>query len=170
MAHKWVYAFSEGTADMRALLGGKGAGLAEMTRLGVPVPDGFTITTEACVATTGAGGQWPEGLAEQVDQALQEFEGRTGLTLGDESKPLLVSVRSGAAFSMPGMMETILNLGLNDDTVEGLARESRNPQFAWDSYRRFVQMYGGVVFGLPKRPFDAMLEARKARCGIERDI
>jgi pyruvate,orthophosphate dikinase len=170
MAHKWVYAFSEGTADMRTLLGGKGAGLAEMTRLGVPVPDGFTITTEACVATTGAGGQWPEGLAEQVDQALQELEGRTGLTLGDASKPLLVSVRSGAAFSMPGMMETILNLGLNDETVEGLARASGNERFAYDAYRRLLQMFGDVVEGVEAQLFEDALTTAKRDRGVKDDV
>src|SRR3954454_12165562 len=129
MAHKWVYAFSEGSADMRALLGGKGAGLAEMTRLGVPVPDGFTITTEACVASSSAGA-WPDGLAEQTDEALAALEQRTGLRFGDAEHPLLVSVRSGAVFSMPGMMESILNLGLNDQAIEGLADASGSERFA----------------------------------------
>ncbi len=170
MAHKWVYAFSEGAADMRALLGGKGAGLAEMTRLGVPVPDGFTITTEACVATSRAGGQWPDGLAEQVDEALAEFEERTGLTLGDASKPLLVSVRSGAAFSMPGMMESILNLGLNEDTVQGLATASGNERFAYDAYRRLLQMFGDVVEGVEAQLFeDALTEAKRSR-GVKDDV
>src|SRR4051794_31312050 len=170
MADKWVYAFSEGTADMRSLLGGKGAGLAEMTRLGVPVPDGFTITTEACVATSGAGGQWPDGLADEVDEALRALEERTGLTLGDAAKPLLVSVRSGAAFSMPGMMESILNLGLNDDTVAGLAAASGNERFAYDAYRRLLQMFGDVVEGVEAQLFeDAISEAKRGR-GVKDDV
>src|SRR4051794_5694490 len=170
MAHKWVYAFSEGAADMRSLLGGKGAGLAEMTKLGVPVPDGFTITTEACVATSGAGGTWPDGLEDQVDEALKALEERTGLTLGDAGKPLLVSVRSGAAFSMPGMMETILNLGLNDETAEGLARASGNERFAYDAYRRLVQMFGDVVEGIEAQLFeDALTKAKRDR-GVKDDV
>src|SRR5690349_24612130 len=154
---------------MRDILGGKGAGLAEMANLGLPVPPGFTISARLCL-TYLEQGTFPDELRDEVDRHLKQLERATKKKFGDPANPLLVSVRSGAAVSMPGMMETILNLGLNDDTVEGLAKQSRNPQFAWDSYRRFVQMYGGVVFGLPKRPFDAMLEARKARCGIERDI
>jgi len=168
-----VYFFGQGRADgtaaMKDVLGGKGAGLAEMTTIGIPVPPGFTISSSLCLSYL-ENGQFPLRLRSQVENSLQRLEGATGKHFGHGANPLLVSVRSGAAVSMPGMMETILNLGLNDETVEGLAKQSRNPQFAWDSYRRFVQMYGGVVFGLPKRPFDAMLEARKTRCGIERDI
>src|SRR3954468_12532330 len=135
MAHKWVYAFSEGSADMRSLLGGKGAGLAEMTRIGVPVPDGFTITTEACVATSQAGGTWPDGLAVQIDDALAALEERTGQRFGEGHDPLLVSVRSGAAFSMPGMMDSILNLGLGDELVERMAADPDEARFAYDAYR-----------------------------------
>jgi pyruvate, orthophosphate dikinase len=168
-----VYFFGQGRADgtaaMKDILGGKGAGLAEMTTIGIPVPPGFTIASTLCL-TYLESGQFPLRLRTQVENSLQRLEGATGKHFGHGANPLLVSVRSGAAVSMPGMMETILNLGLNDETVGGLAAQSRNPQFAWDSYRRFVQMYGGVVFDLPKKPFDAMIEARKTRCGIERDI
>ncbi len=168
-----VYFFGQGRADgtaaMKDVLGGKGAGLAEMTTIGIPVPPGFTISSTLCLSYL-ENHQFPLRLRAQVEQSLQRLEGATGKHFGHGANPLLVSVRSGAAVSMPGMMETILNLGLNDDTVDGLAAQSRNPQFAWDSYRRFVQMYGGVVFGLPKKPFDAMLEERKKRAGVERDI
>src|SRR4051812_45133892 len=168
MANKWVYAFSEGSADMRALLGGKGAGLAEMTRLGVPVPDGFTITTEACVASMGGG--WPDGLAEQTDEALAALEQRTSLRFGDEQKPLLVSVRSGAVFSMPGMMESILNLGLNDHAVEGLADESGSARFAYDAYRRLLQMFGDVVEGIEEQLFEDAIAAAKKKRGVRLDV
>src|ERR687893_1850477 len=147
---KLVYEFSEGSRDMRDLLGGKGANVAEMTRvLGADkVPAGFTITTEACVAYMKGDRTEPEGLEEQVAEALGRLEQHAGRRLGDPGDPLLVSVRSGARASMPGMMDTVLNLGLNDTTVEGLARRSGDPRFAYDSYRRFVQMYGHVVLGL----------------------
>ena len=137
--------------DMRDLLGGKGANVAEMTRvLGADkVPGGFTITTEACVAYMEAGQSEPDGLEEQVAAALAKLEERTGKKLGDDEDPLLVSVRSGARQSMPGMMDTVLNLGLNDQSVEGLARKTDNERFAWDSYRRFVQMFGNVCRGVP---------------------
>ena len=143
---KYVYEFSEGSRDMRDLLGGKGAGIAEMTRIGPPVrvPAGFTITTEACVAYMN-GGDFPEGLAEQVADALARLEEQTGKRLGDREDPLLVSVRSGARESMPGMMDTVLNLGLNDESVQGLIAKTGNERFGWDSYRRFVQMFGNVV-------------------------
>jgi len=147
----FVYSFGDGKADgnatMKPLLGGKGANLAEMTNLGLPVPPGFTITTEVCGLFFAQGG-WPSGLQDEVDAALAALEGRVGKKFGDPDRPLLVSVRSGAAVSMPGMMDTILNLGLNDVTVEGLARASGDPRFAWDSYRRFVTMYGDVVLGI----------------------
>ncbi|HSD82121.1 MAG TPA: PEP/pyruvate-binding domain-containing protein, partial [Solirubrobacteraceae bacterium] len=145
-ATKLVYDFAEGSAQMRALLGGKGSGIAEMTRILGPdrVPAGFTITTEACVAYLRAGGE-PDGLTAQVDEALERLQQRAGRRLGDPADPLLVSVRSGARDSMPGMMDTVLNLGLNDASVEGLARATGNERFAWDSYRRFVQMFGNVV-------------------------
>jgi pyruvate, orthophosphate dikinase len=168
-----VYFFGQGRADgtsaMKDILGGKGAGLAEMTTIGIPVPPGFTIASNLCLHYLESG-QFPKRLQSQVENALQRLESVTGKHLGDRDKPLLVSVRSGAAVSMPGMMETILNLGLNDVTVEGLTRQSGNPAFAWDSYRRFVQMYGSVVFDLPKKPFEQILEEHKHRCGIERDI
>src|SRR5918911_197216 len=151
MAAKLVYDFAEGSREMRELLGGKGANVAEMTRvLGADrVPAGFTITTEACVAYMRAGRTEPEGLEEQVDTALARLEEHAGKRLGDPSDPLLVSVRSGARESMPGMMDTVLNLGLNDRSVEGLAARTGNERFAWDSYRRFVQMFANVCRGVP---------------------
>src|SRR5262245_38113367 len=174
---KWVYDFAEGSRDMRELLGGKGANVAEMTRvLGAErVPAGFTITTEACVAYMNAGQQEPEGMADEVAQALERLQEHAGKRLGDDENPLLVSVRSGARVSMPGMMDTVLNLGLNDRTVQGLARRSGNERFAWDAYRRFVHMYADVVLGLKSRasehvdPFSAELEALKKKRGIQAD-
>ncbi|MBV8593461.1 MAG: pyruvate, phosphate dikinase, partial [Caulobacteraceae bacterium] len=142
---RWVYAFGGGSADgdagQKNLLGGKGANLAEMSSLGLPVPPGFTISTEACNRYYAGGRALPEGLRGQVEQAMSIVEGRVGRRFGDPSAPLLVSVRSGARASMPGMMDTVLNLGLNDETVEGLARLADDRQFAFDSYRRFIQMY-----------------------------
>jgi pyruvate, orthophosphate dikinase len=168
-----VYFFGQGRADgtaaMKDVLGGKGAGLAEMTTIGIPVPPGFTIASNLCLHYLESH-QFPKRLQAQVENALQRLESVTGKHLGDSENPLLVSVRSGAAVSMPGMMETILNLGLNDVAVEGLAKQSGNPQFAWDSYRRFMQMYGSVVFDLSKRPFEQILEEHKQRCGVKRDI
>jgi pyruvate,orthophosphate dikinase len=168
-----VYFFGQGrgdgTAAMKDVLGGKGAGLAEMTNLGIPVPPGFTIASTVC-GTYLALGQFPPRLKAQVEASLQRLETATGRQFGGADNPLLVSVRSGAALSMPGMMETILNLGLNNDTVGGLERLSANPQFAWDSYRRFVQMYGSVVFDVPKKVFEERLEHRKRRIGTGRDI
>jgi pyruvate, orthophosphate dikinase len=168
-----VYFFGQGRADgtaaMKDVLGGKGAGLAEMTTIGIPVPPGFTIASNLCLHYLESH-QFPKRLQAQVENALQRLETATGKHLGDGENPLLVSVRSGAAVSMPGMMETILNLGLNDTTVEGLTKQSGNPSFAWDSYRRFVQMYGSVVFDLSKRPFEQVLDEHKQRCGVDRDI
>ena len=168
-----VYFFGQGRADgtaaMKDILGGKGAGLAEMTNIGIPVPPGFTISSTLCL-TYLENHQFPLRLTAQVEAALDRLQGAAGKHFGDPKNPLLVSVRSGAAVSMPGMMETILNLGLNDVTVEGLAAMSGNPQFAWDSYRRFVQMYGGVVFDVPKSTFENILDERKKRCGAKRDI
>jgi pyruvate,orthophosphate dikinase len=159
---QWVYAFGQGEADgnggMKALLGGKGAGLAEMTQLGLPVPPGFTITTTACTWFFRHQEQWPPGLEEQFQASLAQLEGRAGKRFGDRTRPLLVSVRSGAAVSMPGMMDTVLNLGLNDETVEGLAEQSNNAWFAWDSYRRFVQMFGDVVLGIHYTRFHRVQE------------
>ncbi len=168
-----VYFFGQGRADgtsaMKEILGGKGAGLAEMTTIGIPVPPGFTIASNLCLHYLESH-QFPKRLQAQVENALQRLETATGKHLGDGENPLLVSVRSGAAVSMPGMMETILNLGLNDLTVEGLTKLSGNPRFAWDSYRRFVQMYGNVVFDLSRKPFEQILDQHKQRCGVERDI
>ena len=168
-APRFVYDFSEGNAEMKSLLGGKGAGLAEMTRIGVPVPDGFTVTTAACVATMKAGGTWPDGLWETIESRLDDLEARTGRTLGAAERPLLVSVRSGSVFSMPGMMDTILNLGISDAAAAGLAAETGNARFAWDSYRRFLSMYGEVVEGVPAHAFEDELTALKTRRGVTVD-
>jgi len=161
MTMKWVYFFREGDATMRDLLGGKGAGVAEMTRTGVPVPPGFTITTEACNAYYANGQVPPEGMWEQVFEALKDIEAQTGKTFGDPSNPLLVSVRSGAKFSMPGMMDTVLNLGLNRETLEGLAKLTNNPRFAADAYRRFVQLFGKIVLGVEGERFEHVMDRYK---------
>ena len=165
---KLVYSFFEGSGEMRDLLGGKGAGLAEMTRLGLPVPPGFTITTEACRAYTEAG-RLSAGLMESVAEYLEVLEGVTGKRLGDSDDPLLVSVRSGAAVSMPGMMDTVLNLGLNDAAVAGLARRTGDERFAYDSYRRFIQMFGDIVLKIPHERFEEALEILKEERGVEED-
>src|SRR3954453_347477 len=169
---QWVYDFAEGSKDMRELLGGKGANVAEMTRvLGADrVPAGFTITTEACVAYMQAGEEEPEGMAEQVADALERLQEHTGKTLGDDEDPLLVSVRSGARESMPGMLDTVLNLGLNDTSVEGLARATENERFAWDSYRRFVQMFGNVSHGIPGEKFEDAIKEVKSSRGVKDDV
>ncbi|HEV7179853.1 MAG TPA: pyruvate, phosphate dikinase, partial [Candidatus Baltobacteraceae bacterium] len=166
---KYVYFFQEGNGSMKELLGGKGAGLAEMTRAGLPVPAGFTITTAACLRFYEDGRRFPEGLHGQVESAMHDLEARTGKKFGDPADPLLVSVRSGARVSMPGMMDTILNLGLNDRTVEGLARLTGNERFAWDAYRRFITMFATVVMGLDKELFEDRIEARKRAMGVESD-
>src|SRR3954465_7672065 len=168
---KYVYEFSEGSRDMRDLLGGKGANVAEMTRiLGAErVPAGFTITTEACVAYMKADRTEPDELAEQVAEALEKLEETAGKKLGDADDPLLVSVRSGARESMPGMMDTVLNLGLNDESVEGLAKQTENERFAWDSYRRFVQMFGNVCRGVPGEKLEAEIKRVKDDRGVEDD-
>jgi len=170
---RWVYFFGPGRADgsaaMRDILGGKGAGLAEMANLGLPVPPGFTISAKLCL-TYLEQGTFPDELREEVDRHLKQLERISKKKFGDPKNPLLVSVRSGAAVSMPGMMETILNLGLNDATVEGLIAGSKNPRFAYDTYRRFVQMYGDVVYDLGKEPFAEVLEEFKARRRVGRDI
>src|SRR3954453_4177372 len=175
---KWVYRFGRGNAEgggeLRNLLGGKGAGLAEMASLGLPVPPGFTITTEVCTHFYANDHAYPPELKEQVAAALSWVEDAIGAKFGDPKNPLLVSVRSGARVSMPGMMDTVLNLGLNDAVVAGLARESGNERFAYDSYRRFVQMYGDVVLDLKPQgkeidPFEAILEAKKHALGVELD-
>jgi pyruvate,orthophosphate dikinase len=168
---KYVYEFSEGSRDMRELLGGKGANVAEMTRiLGEErVPAGFTITTEACVAYMKADRTEPDELEQQVAEALDKLEESAGKKLGDDEDPLLVSVRSGARESMPGMMDTVLNLGLNDESVEGLAAKTENERFAWDSYRRFVQMFGNVCRGVPGEKIEDAIKARKEKAGVKQD-
>ena len=170
---KYVYFFgagrAEGSSVMRNLLGGKGCELAEMTNLGIPVPPGFTITTQAWVHRQRAGRQWPEGLWEQILEHLERLEQVADARFGDRERPLLVSVRSGARVSMPGMMETILNLGLNDATVEGLAVRTGNERFAWDCYRRFITMFSSVVLGVRREVFAEHLDAVKARLGVAAD-
>jgi pyruvate,orthophosphate dikinase len=161
MSKKYVYLFREGDASMRDLLGGKGAGLAEMTKSGAPVPPGFTITTEACNAYYASNRQFPEGMWQQVLDALNDVEQQTGKKFGDPANPLLVSVRSGAKFSMPGMMDTVLNLGLNQSTREGLARLTDNPRFAADAYRRFVQLFGKIVLGVDGEKFEHVMDEAK---------
>ncbi len=168
-AAKYVFFFDEGKASMKNLLGGKGAGLAEMTSAGLPVPSGFTISTEACLAFYDCGRRYPEGLSEQIDFAMRELEKRTGKEFGSVEHPLLVSVRSGARVSMPGMMDTILNLGLNDRTVETLAALTNNPRFAWDAYRRFITMFSSVVLGVTKDHFEERLDDLKASLGVKND-
>jgi pyruvate,orthophosphate dikinase len=168
---QWVYDFSEGSREMRDLLGGKGANVAEMKRIGGPVrvPDGFTITTEACVAYMRGDEVFPDGLELQVDEALARLEEQTGKRLGDPEDPLLVSVRSGARESMPGMLDTVLNLGLNDRSVEGLIASTQNERFGWDSYRRFVQMFGSVVRGIDGELFEDAIKAERDRRGVRFD-
>jgi pyruvate, orthophosphate dikinase len=167
---RFVYGFEEPSEGGRELLGGKGIGLAEMTQLGVPVPAGFTITTDACRAYMQNGQQLPDGLGAEVDEHLDALEQKTGKRFGDSADPLLVSVRSGAAVSMPGMMDTILNLGLNDDAVEGLAKATDNPRFAFDSYRRLIQMYGEVVAGIAAHRFESALSDLKEDRGAQQDV
>ncbi len=179
MTSKWVFAFDEvqlaekavggGWDAVRALLGGKGANLGEMTRIGVPVPPGFTITTEACNAYLASGEQFPEGMLEQVEETLARVEQVTGKFFGDTSNPLLVSCRSGAKFSMPGMMDTVLNIGLNDDVVEGLIKLTGDEHFVYDSYRRLVQMFGSVVLGVRDEPFELVLERFRTERGVVND-
>ena len=152
MTSKFVYSFSEGNKDLKDLLGGKGANLAEMMRIGIPVPPGFTITTEACKEYLQKGAA-PLELEIQITKALRELEDEMQKRLGDKDDPLLVSVRSGAKFSMPGMMETILNVGLNDQSVQGLIKQTNNPRFAWDAYRRLIQMYGKTVLDIDGHRF-----------------
>src|SRR5688572_12402036 len=167
---RYVFDFDEDSGGGRELLGGKGIGLAEMTQLGIPVPSGFTVTTDACRAYMAAGGASPEGLDEEIAEHVSALESRTGKRFGDPSDPLLVSVRSGAAVSMPGMMDTILNLGLNDTAVEGLASSTGNARFAYDSYRRLIQMYGEVVDGVDGHRFEQALTDLKAVRGVTQDV
>ncbi len=169
MAKKYVYLFSEGNKDMRELLGGKGANLAEMTNLGLPIPQGFTVTTEACTDYYNNGKVIREEIIDEILEALKKLEGMEGKTFGDENVPLLVSVRSGARASMPGMMDTILNLGLNDKSVEGFAKSTNNPRFAYDSYRRFIQMYSDVVMEVNKSFFEKIIDELKHEKGITYD-
>jgi pyruvate,orthophosphate dikinase len=167
---KYVYSFNEGSKDMRSLLGGKGANLAEMTNIGLPVPFGFTITTDVCRKYTEDGGVLAQEVIDEVWEHLAELEEVMGKKFGDNENPLLVSVRSGAPISMPGMMDTILNLGLNDVAVEGLAKKTNNERFAYDSYRRFIQMFGDVVMEIKKSNFDAVFEGQKKKAGVEFDV
>ncbi len=179
MAKKWVYLFTEVAEaekyvggkwdDVRALLGGKGANLFEMTRIGLPVPPGFTVTTEACNAYLANGGKFPEGMWEQELEALKATEKVTGKTFGDPKNPLLVSCRSGSKESMPGMMDTVLNIGLNDQTVEGLATLTENPRFAWDAYRRLIEGFGKVVLEIQDTAFEHALSSMKQKRGVQLD-
>ncbi len=170
MANKWVYLFKEGNANMRELLGGKGANLAEMTSLGLPVPQGFTITTEACTQYYEDGRQINEEIQGQINEYIEKMEEITGKKFGDTENPLLVSVRSGARASMPGMMDTILNLGLNETVVNVIAEKSNNPRWAWDCYRRFIQMYSDVVMEVGKKYFEELIDKMKADRGVTMDV
>ncbi len=170
MAHKYVYLFSEGNANMRELLGGKGANLAEMTNIGLPVPQGFTITTEACTQYYEDGQKINDEIQAQIMDYIVKMEEITGKKFGDKENPLLVSVRSGARASMPGMMDTILNLGLNEDVVDVLSRKSGNPRWAWDCYRRFIQMYSDVVMEVGKKYFEQLIDAMKEKKGVTQDV
>jgi len=173
MAHQWVYKFSaeltEGNKDMKALLGGKGANLAEMCALKLPVPPGFTVSTEACLDFYKTDKAISPEIRGQIEASLKWVEGLTGKKFGDETNPLLFSVRSGARASMPGMMDTVLNLGTNDKTVVGMAKKTGNPRFAWDAYRRFIQMYSNVVLGIRGSVLEAQLEDLKEARGVHED-
>uniref|UniRef100_UPI0039F51D0B PEP/pyruvate-binding domain-containing protein n=1 Tax=Anaerostipes caccae TaxID=105841 RepID=UPI0039F51D0B len=169
MSTKWVYQFNEGNAEMRNLLGGKGANLAEMTGLGLPIPQGFTVTTEACTNYYDCGENISDEVQGQIFDAMKALENIQGKEFGDLEDPLLVSVRSGARVSMPGMMDTILNLGLNDVAVEGFAKKTGNPRFAYDSYRRFIQMFADVVKEVDKAKFEAVLDEMKEDKGAKFD-
>src|SRR6266540_4107411 len=167
--NKWVYLFEEGSGDDKSLLGGKGAGLCEMTRAGLPVPPGLVVTTEACNAFFENDKNFPEGMWEQVKEGLQKIEEKVGKKFGDTQNPLLVSVRSGAAFSMPGMMDTVLNLGLNEETVQGLAAQTGDLRFALDAYRRFASLFGEIVMGVAHAKFERVLDRFKAQTDGGRD-
>ena len=169
MSKKFVYLFSEGDASMRNLLGGKGSGLAEMTRINLPVPQGFTITTEACNNYFESGSKIADDVKFQIEEAIKSLEEISGKKFGDPSNPLLVSVRSGARVSMPGMMDTILNLGINEEVAKAIATLSDDERFAYDSYRRFVQMYSDVVMQVPKSLFEEHIDAIKEEKGIKSD-
>src|SRR3989338_8932764 len=173
LTRKYVYFFgnakAEGTRDQRTLLGGKGANLAEMTNLGIPVPPGFTISTVACKEFYTLDKKWPDGLDEQIQENLKKLEAATGKKFGSKENPLLVSVRSGASVSLPGMMDTILNLGLSEETVKGLIKKSGNERFAWDAYRRFIQMFGNVVLEMDHHGFEQLLAAKKKKLKVTED-
>ena len=164
---KYIYTFKEGNADMRNLLGGKGANLAELTNIGLPVPQGFTITTEACTQYYEDGREINDEIKAQIDEYIVKMEEMTGKKFGDKENPLLVSVRSGARASMPGMMDTILNLGLNEDVVNVIAEKSNNPRWAWDCYRRFIQMYSDVVMEVGKKYFEQLIDEMKEKKGVK---
>nr|MCR5442008.1 pyruvate, phosphate dikinase [Lachnospiraceae bacterium] len=177
MSKKWVYLFTEGNANMRELLGGKGANLAEMSNIKLdgsgqpfPVPQGFTITTEACTQYYEDGREINDEIMGQIEEYIVKLEGITGKKFGDKENPLLVSVRSGARASMPGMMDTILNLGLNEDVVNTIATKSGNPRWAWDCYRRFIQMYSDVVMEVGKKYFEELIDQLKAKKGVTQDV
>ena len=167
---KYVYLFKEGNAEMRNLLGGKGANLAEMTNIGLPVPQGFTITTEACTKYYDDGREINEEIQGQINEYIEKMEEITGKKFGSIENPLLVSVRSGARASMPGMMDTILNLGLNEEVVNVIAEKSNNPRWAWDCYRRFIQMYSDVVMEVGKKYFEQLIDEMKEKKGVTQDI
>ena len=179
MAKKWVYLFYEldeveryvggSWEDIKGLLGGKGANLAEMVKLGIPVPPGFTVTTEACNAYLSTGGTLPQGLWDQELEALLKIEDAVGKTLGDPEKPLLVSCRSGAKFSMPGMMDTVLNIGLNDETATGMVALTGDARFVFDAYRRLIQMFGSVVMGVPDEVFEEVITKARRRAKVTTD-
>ncbi|MBR3819424.1 MAG: pyruvate, phosphate dikinase, partial [Clostridia bacterium] len=170
MAYKYVYLFSEGDATMRNTLGGKGANLAEMTKIGLPVPQGFTISTEACTKYYEDGKKINDEIQAQIMEYIVKMEEITGKKFGDKENPLLVSVRSGARASMPGMMDTILNLGLNEEVVEAISAKSGNPRWAWDCYRRFIQMYSDVVMEVGKKYFEELIDEMKEAKGVTQDV
>ena len=170
MSKKYCYLFTEGNANMRELLGGKGANLAEMTNIGLPVPQGFTITTEACTQYYEDGQKINDSIMAEIMEYITKMEEITGKKFGDLENPLLVSVRSGARASMPGMMDTILNLGLNEDVVQVLIRKSGNPRWAWDCYRRFIQMYSDVVMEVGKKYFEQLIDEMKEKKGVTQDV
>ena len=170
MSKKYVYLFSEGNKDMRNLLGGKGANLAEMTAIGLPVPQGFTITTEACTQYYEDGRKINDEIMNEIMENIDKMEAITGKKFGDLENPLLVSVRSGARASMPGMMDTILNLGLNEDVVEVMAKKSGNARWAYDCYRRFIQMYSDVVMEVGKKYFEELIDKMKEEKGVKLDV
>ena len=169
MNKKYVYMFSEGNGEMRELLGGKGANLAEMTILNLPIPQGFIVSTEACTLYNKGGKILTDDLKNQIDNAMEKLENLTGKKFGDEKNPLLVSVRSGSRASMPGMMDTVLNLGLNDISVEALSKATNNKRFAYDSYRRFIMMFSDVVIGVDKHKFEEVFSKYKEDAGINLD-